>query len=59
MRPSQLLAINGNHLTFAYLKHRLHPGQKALPKLFRVDAGKGAPKGVMRWNAIFQVEKSA
>lgn len=55
-RTAQLLAVQGNDLSACQPTHRLHPTQKALLKALWVQTGKHATKGVMRWDAMPQVQ---
>lgn len=56
MRPSQRFAING-YDPADLLTQALHPPEKTLLKLLRIDVGKDAAKGIMRGNAIGQFSK--
>ena len=50
------LPINGDHIT-VYLLERLHPGEKPTLELLRIDAGEHTPEGVVRRNAVGQIQK--
>src|SRR5262245_15429350 len=53
VRMTQRFAINRNHFTLGELTGTPYPSDKARLKLFRIDTGKDAPEGVMRWNPIW------
>lgn len=59
MRAVQGFAINGDDRTVGLLLDQRDPSQKTLAKLLRVEGRKDAPKGVMRRNAMGEVEHGA
>jgi hypothetical protein len=56
MRPTMGLAINGDQIA-AHLLERLHPLHEAVLELLRVNAGKHAPKCIVRGNTVGQLQE--
>src|SRR5437899_7143152 len=56
-RTAHGFAINGHHTPLRRLKDRRDPTREALLKLLRIEQGKYAPEGIMRWNTMGQFQE--
>src|SRR3954471_5359555 len=58
-RASERLAIDGDHLTFKAVYERADPGRKPALEGIGVDEHEHTPEGIVRGNAVWQVQEGA
>src|SRR6266508_4244065 len=59
MRAAQRLAINCNYLSISQSSDSADPRDEALLEFGGVQLGKNIAKGIVRWNSVRQLQKSA
>src|SRR3954452_6105417 len=58
-RAPERLAINGDHLALKAVHERADPGRKPALEGIGIDEHEHTPEGIVRWNAVGQVQEGA